>query len=84
MLTDHDLQQMYDLAHCLHPDKGIALSVTLEACERIALIRRIQDRRAGLYRLRLPETCLRQYYVSLASDARERAHGEVGDAGGSP
>jgi hypothetical protein len=73
MLTDDDLQKMYDLAHCLHPDNGIALSVTLEACDRISLIRRIQDRRAGLYRRRLPEVCLPQYCVYLASDARERA-----------
>ena len=38
MLTDHELQKMYDLAHCLHPDKRIALSVTLDACDRISRI----------------------------------------------
>ena len=58
MLTDNDLQRMYDLSHCLHPDHGIALSVTLEACERVSLIRRIQARRVGYYRRRLPEACL--------------------------
>jgi hypothetical protein len=67
MLPDHLLQKMYDLAYCLHPDRGVALSVTLEACERIALIRRMQDRRAGHYRRRLPEACLPQYCVYLAS-----------------
>jgi hypothetical protein len=72
MLTDNDLQRMYDLSHCLHPNHGIALSVTLEACERVSLIRRIQARRAGYYRRRLPEACLPQYCVYLASDARER------------
>lgn len=63
---------MYDLARCLHPDNGIALSVTLDACDRIALMRRMQDRRTGHYRRRLPEACLPQYCVYLASDARER------------
>jgi hypothetical protein len=48
------------------------LAVTLEACERIALLRRLQDRRTGHDRLRLPEACLPQYCVYLASDARER------------
>jgi hypothetical protein len=72
MLTDNDLQRMYDRSHCLHPHHGIALSVTLEACERASLIRRVQARRAGFYRRRLPEACLPQYCVYLASDARER------------
>jgi hypothetical protein len=72
MLADHDLQQMYELAHYLHPDSGVALSVTLEACDRIMLLQRIEDRRTGHYRRRLPEACLRQYCVYLASDARER------------
>lgn len=58
MLTDNDLQRMDDLSHCLHPDHGIALSVTLEAYERVSLIRRIHARRAGYYRRRLPEACL--------------------------
>jgi hypothetical protein len=71
MLAEYDLQRMYELAHCLHPDSGIALSVTLGACERIALLRRMQDRRTGQYRRRLPEACLPQYCVYLASDARE-------------
>jgi hypothetical protein len=73
MLADSDLEQMYALAHCLHPDHGIALAVTLEAWERLALLRRLQDRRTGHDRLRLPEACLPQYCVYLASDARERA-----------
>jgi hypothetical protein len=73
MLPDTILQRMYDLARCLHPNDGIALAVTLEACERLALIRRLQDRRTGHYRIRLPEACLPQYCVYLASDARERA-----------
>jgi hypothetical protein len=72
MLRDDVLERMYQLAYCLHPDNGIALSVTLEACERLALIRRLQDRRTGHYRIRLPEACLPQYCVYLASDARER------------
>jgi hypothetical protein len=73
MLSDNILQRMYDLAHCLHPDNGIALAVTLDACERLALTRRLHDRRTGHYRIRLPEACLPQYCVYLASDARERA-----------
>src|SRR5919109_3433442 len=72
MLTDDVLQRMYDLAHCLHPDNGVALSVTLEACDRIAILRRMQDRRGGHYKFRLPEACLPQYCVYLASESRER------------
>jgi hypothetical protein len=72
MLADHDLQQMYELAHYLHPDSDVALPVTLDACERLALLQRIQDRRTGHYRQRLPEACLLQFCVYLASDARER------------
>jgi hypothetical protein len=63
---------MYDLARSLHPDNGVALSVTLDACDRISLIRRVQDRRTGDYRRRLPEACLPQYCVYAASDVRER------------
>jgi hypothetical protein len=64
---------MYELARHLHPDNGIALAITLDACDRLALLRRLQDRRTGHYRLRLPEDCLPQYCVYLASDAHERA-----------
>lgn len=71
MLADSVLEKMYTLAHCLHMNKGVALAVTLEACERIPLLRRLQVRRTGRYRLRIPEACLPQYCVFLASDARE-------------
>jgi hypothetical protein len=73
MLTDRDVHRMYDLSYCLHPADGLALSVTLEACERVTLLRRVQDRCTGHSRPRLPESCLPQYCVYLASDARERA-----------
>jgi hypothetical protein len=63
---------MYDLAFCLHPDSGTALAVTLDACDRITLLRRMQERREGHYKFRLPESCLPQYCIYLASDARER------------
>jgi hypothetical protein len=72
MFADHDLQRMYELAHFLHPDHESALAVTLEACERVALVRRIRDRRTGHYRRRLPEAWLPQYCVYMASDAHER------------
>jgi hypothetical protein len=78
MHRDDVLERMYQLAYGLHPDHGVALSVTLEACERLALIRRLQDRRTGHYRIRLPEACLPQYCVYLASDARERAQERPG------
>jgi hypothetical protein len=39
MLTDNVLPQMYDLSRCLHPADGLALSVTLEERDRIALLR---------------------------------------------
>jgi hypothetical protein len=74
MLTDDILQQMYAVAHSLYPDIGVALSVTLAAGERLTLLQRLQDRRTGSsYRHRLPEVCLPQYCVYLASDVRERA-----------
>jgi hypothetical protein len=47
MPTDNDLERMYDLSHCLHSDRGTALSVTLKACERVSLIRRIQGDAQG-------------------------------------
>lgn len=72
MLTDHDLQRIYELAAGLHPHQGIALAMTLEACERLTLVRRLHDRRTGRYRLRLPEACLPHYCVYLASEAGER------------
>lgn len=73
MLADDTVEKMYTLAHHLHPDDGVAAAVTLEACERIAHMRRRHSRRTGQYRRRLPEACLPQYCVYLASDARERA-----------
>jgi hypothetical protein len=73
MLTDPVLQRMYTLAHGLYPDIRVALSVTLAAGERLVLLRRLQDRRTGSSRHRLPEVCLPQYCVYLASDVRERA-----------
>ena len=47
MLTDDVLQRMYEVAYCLplQDKNGIALAVTLNACDRIALLRRMQDRR---------------------------------------
>ncbi|HEX2279000.1 MAG TPA: hypothetical protein VHN13_18035 [Candidatus Tectomicrobia bacterium] len=57
MLAYHVLQQVYDLAHCLHADTGVALSVAMGACERPTYLRRLRGHRAGRYRLRLPEDC---------------------------
>jgi len=73
MLADDTVEKMYALAHRLHPDGGIAVAVTLEACERIVQMRRLLSRRTGRYRHRLPDACLPQYCVYLVSDARERA-----------
>ena len=39
MLTDDVLERRYKLARCLHPDDGIALSVIMDACERVTLLR---------------------------------------------
>ena len=72
MLADDDVQRMYDLARFLHPDPGVALAVTLEAWDRLALLQRLQDRQTGRSWLRLPEACLPQYCVYLPSDVRER------------
>jgi hypothetical protein len=74
MLTDHDLERMYTVAQALHREPEVALTVTLAACERLELLRRLQDRRtAHQTTCRLPDAYLPQYCVYLASEACERA-----------
>jgi hypothetical protein len=73
MLTDHDLERIYVVAQDLHRVPEVALAVTLNACERLELLRRLLDQRTGRHMTcRLPEACLPQYCVYLASDACER------------
>ena len=73
MLADDDMQRMYILAHGLHPHPEIALAVTAEACERLALLHRQQAQGPPRTWLRLPESWWPQYCVYLASEAHERA-----------
>jgi hypothetical protein len=74
MLADDVLQPMYELAYFLHPDPAVALTVTLEAANRLALLRRLREHPTGHAWRRLLEAWLPQYCVYLASDGRERAH----------
>jgi hypothetical protein len=73
MLADDVLQPMYDLACFLHPDPAVASAVTLAAGERLTLLQRLQARRPADAWRRLPEACLPQYCVYLASNPHERA-----------
>jgi hypothetical protein len=74
MLADDVLQPMYDLAYFLYPDPVVALTVTLEAADRLALLQRLHDDPTGHAWHRLPTACLPQYSVYPASDRWERAH----------
>ena len=74
MLADDVLQPMYELAYFLHPDPAVALTVTLDAADRLALLRRLREHPIGHAWRRLPEAWLPQYCVYLASDRPERAH----------
>jgi hypothetical protein len=74
MLAHDILQPMYDLAYFLSPDPAVALTVTLEAADRLALLRRLRDHPTGHAWRRLPEAWWPQYCVYLASDPHERAH----------
>jgi hypothetical protein len=74
MLADDVLQPMYDLAYFLHPDPAVALTVTLDAVDRLALLRRLREHPNGHAWRRLPEAWLPQYCVYVASDGPERAH----------
>ena len=47
MLADDVLQPMYELAYFLHPDPAVALTVTLDAADRLALLRRLREHPIG-------------------------------------
>lgn len=55
------------------PDPAVALTVTLEAADRLALLRRLGDHPTGHAWRQLPEAWRPQYCVYLASDLHERA-----------
>ena len=65
MLTDDDLQSIYALAHFLHPAPKVALAVTQEAADRLALLERLQGPRPGPSLGRLPAAWRPQYCVYL-------------------
>jgi hypothetical protein len=74
MLADDELQQMYEVAFFLSADPAVALTVTLEAADRLTLLRRLWEPSTRPAWPRLPEAWLPQYCVYLVSDAHERAH----------
>jgi hypothetical protein len=74
MLADDVLQPMYDLAFFLYSDPAVALTVTLDAADRLTLLRRLRESPTGRPWRRLPEAWLPQYCVYLASDGPELAH----------
>lgn len=73
MSRSNKLQKVFRLAGLLYPDKDIAFSVTQDACDRISLLRKVQKRRNGAYRLIIPEKDLAQFCVYQASNAREQS-----------
>jgi hypothetical protein len=74
MLAGDVLQPMYELAYLLYPDPAVALTVTLDAADRLALLRRLWEHPTGEAWRRLPEAWLPQYYVDPASDRPECTH----------
>jgi hypothetical protein len=47
MLADDVLQPMYELAGFLHPDQAVSLTVTLDAADRLALLRCLREHSIG-------------------------------------
>jgi hypothetical protein len=75
MLPNHEVQKVYDLAYYLHPDKRIALPITMAACEQFPLLQQNQAKRAETqrpYKLKLSREGLLQMSVYQASDPWER------------
>jgi hypothetical protein len=60
MLADDILQQMYEVAYFLYANPAVTLTITLEAAERLTLLRRLWEPSTGPARPRLPETWLPQ------------------------
>jgi hypothetical protein len=71
MHADDVLQPMYELVYLLYPDPAVALTVTLEAADRLAFLRRLREQPTGPAWRQLPEAWLPQYCVYLASDPHE-------------
>ena len=65
---------MYELAYFLDLDPAVALTVTLDAADRLALLRRLWEHPTGEAWRRLPEVWLPQYCVDPASDGPECTH----------
>lgn len=90
MLTDyavpnnHDLQAMFRLAYFLHPNRAVALFITLEACKRIPHIRKDLGRRSessNPHKLKIPEGNIDHYAVFVASQHWERNQEQKGSKG---
>ncbi len=75
MLTNDDLQKAFRLISPLHPDKGVALCVLLDACDRIPVIKKLQEKRPDAtspFKLKIPEESLLQLCVYRVSDEWEK------------
>jgi hypothetical protein len=72
---DKYLQQAFDLAFVLHPDRYVAWCVTRDGLDRIPFIRSLEEKRdltAKSFKLKIPDCALTQVGVYYASDGWER------------
>ena len=75
MPTDDELQRAFRLISFLHPDRAVALCVLQDACDRISVIRRVQQRRPDSsrpFKLKIPEESLTQLGAYGASEIWEK------------
>jgi len=75
-LTNREIENAFRLAYYIHPNRTVALKVTLDACDMFLTQKRILKRRPYVsnhpYRQRIPNPALLQMYIYHASDALER------------
>jgi len=72
--SDDDLQKMFKLAYYLHPERVVALSVTLDACAWIPQVRKLLERRtpsSNPHKQRLPPQTIPRFAVYAASQSWE-------------
>ena len=72
--SDAELQRMFGLAYFLHPERLVALHVTLEACDWISHVSETNSRRVGSdrgHKLRLPPSSVHRFAVYAASQSWE-------------
>jgi hypothetical protein len=74
MPSDFELQRMFTLAYYLHPERLVALCVTLEACDWIPVVMAKnlrRERSSRIYKLKLPLSSIYRFSVYAASQSWE-------------